>query len=75
MENQKMKVNQILTRNQVISSIVWAVVILACAYNLESSNKKMMYLLLAGFYVEFLRITSSNKAIKKEIAHKENGVK
>ncbi|MBU2558538.1 MAG: hypothetical protein KJ578_12230 [Bacteroidetes bacterium] len=75
MENQKMKVNQILTRNQVISSIVWAVVILACAYNLESSNTKIMYILLAGFFVEFLRITSSNKAIKKEITHKDNGVK
>lgn len=65
MGNQKKKVNQILTRNHIISSIVWAIVILACSYSLESSKKEIIYILIAGFFVEFLRITSSNKALKK----------
>ena len=65
MENRKKKVNQILTRNQIISSIIWAAVILACSYNMESSNKEISYILIAGFFVELLRISSSNKALKK----------
>lgn len=62
MENQKTKVNQILTRNLIVSSIIWAVVIIACSY---SSNKQINYILIAGALVEFLRIISSNKEIKK----------
>ncbi len=65
MENKTKKVNQILARNQIISSVVWAIVILACSYSLERSNKEISYILLAGFFIEFLRITSSNKALKK----------
>ena len=66
------KVNQILTRNQIISSIIWAIVILACSYSLGSSNKGIIYILIAGFFVEFLRITSSNKALKKANKQEEN---
>lgn len=63
--DKKMEINQILTRNQILSSIIWAIVILACSYVLESSNKGISYILIAGFFIEFLRITSSNKALKK----------
>ena len=63
--DKKMEINQILTRNQILSSIIWAIVILACSYVLESSNKGVIYILIAGFFIEFLRITSSNKALKK----------
>lgn len=62
MENSKKKVNQMLTRNQVISAIVWAIVIIACSY---SSNKEITNILIAGFFVEFLRISSTNKSLKK----------
>ena len=72
MENQKKQVNQILTRNQIISSIIWAIVILACSYSLRSSNKEISYILIAGFFIEFLRITSSNKALKKAIKQEGN---
>ena len=65
MENQKKKVNQILTRNQIISSIIWAIVILLSSYTLESSNQGITNILIAGFFVEFLRISSTNKTIKK----------
>jgi len=75
MENQKKKINQILTRNQIISSMVWAIVILASSYSLGSSKKEIIYILIAGFFIEFLRITSSNKAIKKVSKQDENGEK
>ena len=64
MKNTK-KLNQMLTRNIVISSVVWASVILACSLNSEGSNKGITYILISGFFVEFLRITSSNKSLKK----------
>jgi hypothetical protein len=63
--NAKKKMNQALTRNQIISSIVWAAVILACSFNYGSSNKQIMYILLSGFFIEFLRISSFNKSVKK----------
>jgi len=71
MKNKK-KLNQMLTRNIIISSIVWASVILACSLNSEGSNKEITYILISGFFVEFLRITSSNKALKK--ANNQEGI-
>ena len=71
MENQKKKVNQILTRNQIISSIIWAIVILLSSYTLESSNQGITNILIAGFFVEFLRISSTNKTIKKAFKQHE----
>ena len=71
MGNQKKKVNQILTRNQIISSIIWASVILSCSYTLESSNQGITNILIAGFFVEFLRISSTNKTIKKAFKQAE----
>lgn len=65
MKNQKMKVNQILTRNQIISSIIWAIVIISCSYSMDGSNKEISYILIAGFFVEFLRINSTNKSLKQ----------
>ncbi len=64
--NTKKKMNQALTRNQIISSIVWASVILGCSLNPGSSNKQIMYILLSGFFIEFLRISSFNKSVKKD---------
>lgn len=63
MENIKKKVNQTLTRNLILSSIIWATVIIVCSY---SSNKDITYILISGFFIEFLRITSSNKSLKKD---------
>jgi hypothetical protein len=65
MENQTKKINQMLARNQVISSIVWAIVLIACSYTLDSSDKNFMYIIMAGFFVEMLRISTTNKVLKK----------
>ena len=69
MKNTK-KLNQMLTRNIIISSIVWASVILACSLNSEGSNKEIIYILISGFFVEFLRISSSNKSLKEYFGSK-----
>ena len=71
MENTKKKVNRILTRNLILSSIIWAIVILGCSFKLGSSNKEILYILLSGFFIEFLRISSSNKSLKKECKQEE----
>ena len=65
MENTKKKVNQMLTRNVIISSIIWAAVILGCSFRAGEDNKEIIYILTSGFFIEFLRITSSNKILKK----------
>jgi len=66
------KLNQTLTRNLIISSVVWACVILACSLYLGSLNKQMNYILIAGFFIEFLRITSLNKSLKKDYTEEVN---
>ena len=65
------KVNRMLTRNQIISSVVWAAVILACSLSSVNTSKEITYILLSGFFIEFLRISSSNKSLKKDIKEKE----
>ena len=60
------KINQTLTRNLIISSVVWAAVILSFSFNEGSSKKEIIYILLSGFFIEFLRISSFNKSLKKE---------
>jgi hypothetical protein len=71
MKNTK-KLNQTLTRNLIISSIIWASVILACSLKSGSSNKEIIYILVSGFFVEFLRISSSNKSLKKYYEEENN---
>ena len=71
MNHTKNKVKRILTRNIIISSIIWASVIIACSLNKDNSNNEFLLILLSGFFVEFLRMTSSNKAIEKEYKEEE----
>ena len=71
MKNTK-KLNQTLTRNLIISSIIWASVILTSSLKSGSSNKEIIYILVSGFFVEFLRISSSNKSLKKYYEEENN---
>ncbi len=61
----KKKINQNLSLNLIISSLVWAIVILACSYQSENFDKDLLYILISGFFVEFLRITSLMKSLKQ----------
>ncbi|MGK0308664.1 MAG: hypothetical protein ACI8RP_001629 [Urechidicola sp.] len=65
MENTK-KENRALTRNLIFSSIVWAVVILGCSFNTGNSKKEITYIILSGFFIELLRMSSLNKSLKKD---------
>ncbi|SDX73115.1 hypothetical protein [Flavobacterium degerlachei] len=63
MENTK-KLIQILTRIQIISSIVWAILLIACYQVLGESYKEISIMLICGFFIEFLLISSSKNNLK-----------
>ena len=64
MENTK-KLIQVLTRIQIISSIVWAILLITCYQVLGESNKEISLILICGFFIEFLLISSSKNNLKK----------
>ena len=70
--NTKKKVHRILSRNLLMSSIVWAAIILGCSLIRENGNNNITYILISGYFIEFLRITSANKSIKKELEIEQN---
>ena len=72
MENTK-KLIQILTRIQIISSIVWAILLLICYQVLGESYKEISLILICGFFIEFLLISSSKNNLKKQNARTEKG--
>ena len=72
MENTK-KLVQILTRIQIISSIVWAILLLICYQVLGESYKEISLVLICGFFIEFLLISSSKNNLKKQNAQTEKG--
>jgi len=53
-----------LTRNAIISIIIWTAVILACVV-MYGSNEEIIYILSSGFLIELIRISSSNKILNK----------
>jgi hypothetical protein len=65
MENTK-KENRELTRNLILSSIIWAVVMLGCSFNAGGSKKEIIYIILFGFFIELLRMSVLNKSLKKD---------
>lgn len=72
MENTR-KLIQILTRIQIISSIVWAILLIVCYQVLGESNKEISLILICGFFIEFLLISSSKNNLKKESQKITNG--
>lgn len=60
-----MKARHSLDRILIVSSIVWAAVMIACA-NVEYEN--INNILLVGFFTEFLLILSAKKGIKERHA-------
>ena len=72
MENTK-KLMQILTRIQIISSIVWAILLLIFYQVLGDYYKEISLILICGFFIEFLLISSSKNNLKKQNAQTEKG--
>ncbi len=60
-----MTLSQNFDKILIISSIIWAAVMIACA-NVEFEH--INNILLVGFFTEFLLILSSKKAMKKSQA-------
>ena len=55
-----------LTRIQIISSIVWAIILLICYQILGESYKEISLILICGFFIEFLLISSSKNSLIKQ---------
>jgi len=66
------KVTNTLTRTQIISAIIWAVVLIA--YNFQD-NDKMNIILLSGAFVEFLVLSSSFTQIRNKIKSNAKNIK
>ncbi len=64
MQNTK-KIVQYLTRIQIISSIVWAIILIIYYEVLGESYKEIGLMLICGFFIEFLLISSSENNLKK----------
>lgn len=58
---------RILTRIQLISSIVWAATMIVCAFVLEGSYSEISLILISAYLVEFLLLSSSKNILKKAI--------
>jgi hypothetical protein len=61
----KTELIQLLTRIQLISSIVWATIMIASALVLGGSYREISLILIGGYLVEFLLISSSKNKLKK----------
>ena len=72
MENTK-KLMKILTRIQIISSIVWAILLIICYQVLAESYKEISLILICGFFIEFLLINSSKNSLKKQYVQTKKG--
>jgi hypothetical protein len=64
MENTKELV-RIFTRIQIISSIVWAIILIVCYQVLNETNNQISLILICGFFIEFLLLSSSKNNLKK----------
>mgnify|MGYP006939814531 CR=1 FL=1 len=62
MENTK-KITQFLSNTIIINSIVWATVMIVSYFILGDDYQKISYVLLSGFFIEFLRINSAKNKV------------
>lgn len=66
----KNTVKQIQSRNLIISSLVWAMVMLVCSFYSEFYDNNIMLILITGFLIEFFRNISLINVLKnKEEKH------
>jgi len=69
MENTK-KLTQFLSNTIIVNSIVWATVMIVSYFILGDDYQKISYILLSGFFIEFLRINSAKNKINKSTSKK-----
>jgi len=59
------KMKQTLTRIQIISSTIWAILIIVCYQILGDSFKEIRLIIICGFFIEFLLINSAKNGLKR----------
>ncbi len=70
MENIK-KAKQFLSNTIIINSIVWATVMIVSYLILGEEYKKISFILLIGFFIEFLRYNSAKNKLEKTTSKKD----
>jgi len=70
MENTK-KTKQFLSNTIIINSIVWATVMIVSYFILGEAYKQISFILLSGFFIEFLRYNSAKNKLDKITSKKE----
>jgi len=70
MENIK-KTKQFLSNTIIINSIVWATVMIVSYLILGDAYEKINYILLSGFFIEFIRINSAKNKLDKTTSKKD----
>jgi hypothetical protein len=70
MENTK-KTKQFLSNTIIINSIVWATVMIVSSLVLGDAYEKISFILLSGFFIEFLRYTSAKNKLDKTTSKKD----
>ena len=70
MENTT-KIKQFLSNTIIINSIVWATVMIVSYFILGEAYKKINFILLIGFFIEFLRYNSAKKKLDKTTSKKD----
>jgi hypothetical protein len=70
MENTT-KIKQFLSNTIIINSIVWATVMIVSYFILGEAYKKISYILLIGFFIEFLRYNSAKNKLDKTTSKKD----
>ncbi len=70
MENTK-KTKQFLSNTIIINSIVWATVMIVSYFILGEAYKKINFILLSGFFIEFLRYNSAKNKLDKTTSKKD----
>ncbi|MCZ4318394.1 hypothetical protein O4H26_05270 [Aequorivita viscosa] len=64
------KLKQILTRIQIISGTIWAMLLIICYQVLGESFKEISLILIAGYFIEFLFIGLSKGKLNKSESDK-----
>ncbi|MGK0447364.1 MAG: preprotein translocase subunit SecF [Polaribacter sp.] len=70
MESTK-EMKQFLSNTIIINSIVWAAVMLVSYFILGEAYKKISFILLIGFFIEFLRYNSTKNKLDKTTSKKD----
>ncbi len=70
MENIK-KTKKFLSKTIIINSIVWATVMIVSYFILGEAYKKISFILLSGFFIEFLRYNSAKNKLDKTTSTKD----